>query len=210
MSARAGAIAAALLMLGAAAIIPSTTSPVASARSEGSVIPRSAILEPDRGRPHTRALPASLINAPPAIGPARITTPVHQPSVVPPPAARASRAAPAGAQLALINHDRAAAGLPPLVWNACLAGVALQNARRVAAQGFLSHTDAPSRDLACHIGTAAGENLAFLIGAANDAVANSLLMNSPPHRANIMGPYRYVGADWMVLGGSAYLAVEFD
>jgi uncharacterized protein YkwD len=35
-------------------------------------------------------------------------------------------------------------------------------------------------------------------------------MGDAPHRANILGPYHYVGVAW-VLGanGSAYLAVEF-
>jgi uncharacterized protein YkwD len=37
-----------------------------------------------------------------------------------------------------------------------------------------------------------------------------MFMNSPDHRANIMGPYRYVGTAWKVSAtGKGYIAVEF-
>ena len=36
-------------------------------------------------------------------------------------------------------------------------------------------------------------------------------MNSPEHRANIMGPYHHVGTAWVVANnGYAYIAVEFS
>jgi uncharacterized protein YkwD len=36
-------------------------------------------------------------------------------------------------------------------------------------------------------------------------------MNSPEHRANILGPYRYVATAWVVASnGTAYIAVEFS
>jgi uncharacterized protein YkwD len=39
---------------------------------------------------------------------------------------------------------------------------------------------------------------------------NAMFMASPEHRANILGPYHYVGTAWVVaLNGSAYVAVEF-
>jgi uncharacterized protein YkwD len=116
----------------------------------------------------------------------------------------------ASAQQALINADRAAAGLPPLAWSSCLAGVAAQNAARMAAQGYISHTNGASLDLACHLGLSAGENVGYTSSGINDAQLNQLFINSPEHRANILGPYHYVGAAWAVApNGFAYLAVEF-
>jgi uncharacterized protein YkwD len=38
-----------------------------------------------------------------------------------------------------------------------------------------------------------------------------MFLASPGHRANIMGPYRYVGTSWVVArNGYAYIAVEFS
>ena len=113
-------------------------------------------------------------------------------------------------QFALINQDRAAAGLPPLRWNACLAAIAVQNAARMAAQGFISHLNGVTLDLGCRLGLQAGENVGYISSGINDAQMNALFMASPEHRANILGPYHYVGTAWVVApNGSAYVAVEF-
>jgi uncharacterized protein YkwD len=114
-------------------------------------------------------------------------------------------------QQMLINADRARAGLRALSWSSCLYSVALSNARRMAAQGFISHTNGPSADLGCHLGSYAGENVGYWTGGANDAQLNAMFMNSPDHRANIMGPYRYVATAWVTASnGVAYIAVEFS
>ena len=115
------------------------------------------------------------------------------------------------AQQALINQDRAASGLGALSWSDCLAAVAVQNAERIMAQGALSHTNGPTLDLDCGIGsTQGGENIAYLSGGINDTEANTLFMNSAPHRANILGPYQYVATAWSVASnGYAYVAEEF-
>jgi hypothetical protein len=65
--------------------------------------------------------------------------------------------------------------------------------------------------MACGINsTQAGENVAYLSSGIDDATANTMFMNSAPHRANIMGPYGYVGTAWAVApNGYGYLAVEF-
>jgi uncharacterized protein YkwD len=135
-----------------------------------------------------------------------------RPAAAPPrPAAVAlPRVAVGSGQLGLINQDRAAAGLPPLRWNACLAAIAVQNAARMAAQGFISHVNGVTLDLGCHLGLHAGENVGYISGGINDAQMNAMFMASPEHRANILGPYHYVGAAWVVApNGSAYVAVEF-
>ncbi|HKV30184.1 MAG TPA: CAP domain-containing protein [Candidatus Dormibacteraeota bacterium] len=113
-------------------------------------------------------------------------------------------------QMGLINQDRQAAGLAPLQWSPCLANVATGQAARMAAQGYISHANGRSLDLACHLGSRASESIGFQGGGINDAAMNAWFMGDPPHRANIMGPYHYVGVAWVTAAnGTAYLAVEF-
>lgn len=147
--------------------------------------------------------------------PAPVAPVQPSPAVVPAgPAAVAAASKPSplfgSRQRALINADRASAGLPPLAWSPCLAAVAAQNAARMAAQGYISHTNGPNLDLACHLGLNAGENVGFTSAGSNDVQLNAMFMNSPEHRANILGAYRAVGAAWMIApNGYGYLAVEF-
>ena len=137
--------------------------------------------------------------APAAFVPARPQPPVLQPAIV-----------VGSTQQALINSDRAGRGLGPLTWNACLYNVAVANARRIAAQGYLSHTNGPNVDLACGLGHQAGENVGWYSGGANDSWMNSKFMASPDHYANIMGPYRYVATAWVTTAdGKGWIAVEF-
>lgn len=148
-------------------------------------------------------------------------SPTHPPTSAParPPAAPAApRRAPApvaivvgSTQQALINRDRAASGLAPLTWNSCLYTVARSNAARMAAQGYISHTNGPTRDLGCGLGGRAGENVGWWSGGINDAQLNTMFMNSPDHRANILGRYHYVATAWVqAANGHGYLAVEFS
>jgi len=116
-------------------------------------------------------------------------------------------------QQSLINRDRASAGLRPLSWSSCLASVAVANAVRLSRQGWVQpyHTNGPTLDLGCHLGNQAGENVGYWSGGINDNQLNTMFMNSPEHRANIMGPYHYVGTAWAVAAnGYAYVAVEFS
>ncbi|MGH7902790.1 MAG: CAP domain-containing protein [Candidatus Dormibacteraceae bacterium] len=111
----------------------------------------------------------------------------------------------------MINADRSSAGLPRLNWSSCLAGVAAQSARRMANQGFISHAGAVYQDLNCGLGSRqTGENVGYWSRGVNDSQLNSMFMNSPEHRANIMGPYRWVGTAWVTAAnGYGYIAVEF-
>jgi uncharacterized protein YkwD len=114
-------------------------------------------------------------------------------------------------QQALINQDRAGRGLAPLTWSGCLYNVAVANARRIAAQGSLSHTNGPQVDLSCGLGHQAGENIGYWSGGINDAQLNSMFVGSPEHYSNIVGPYRYVATAWVVASnGYGYIAVEFS
>ena len=151
----------------------------------------------------------------------RVVHPSPSPSKAParPATTAPSSSRPASSHVAigsyqqqLINQDRAAAGLPPLTWSSCLASVAAANAVRLSRQGWTPpyHTNGPSLDLNCHLGTQAGENVGYWSGGINDRQLNSMFMASPEHHANIMGPYHYAATAWAVApNGSAYVAVEF-
>jgi len=114
-------------------------------------------------------------------------------------------------QQALINQDRARYHLAPLTWNSCLYNVARYEAAHLAAPGVaFQHYDGVNRDLACHLGRQVGENIGWWSGGINDAQLNTMFMNSPEHRSNILGPYRYAGMAWAVRSdGRAFIAVEF-
>jgi hypothetical protein len=111
----------------------------------------------------------------------------------------------------LINQDRASASLAALTWSSCLSAVAIQNVQRMVAQGYISHTNGPTLDLACGAGAMqAGENVGYWSGGIDDATMNTMYMNSPGHRANILGPYQYVATAWAVApNGYGYNAEEF-
>jgi uncharacterized protein YkwD len=114
------------------------------------------------------------------------------------------------AQQSLINSDRAAAGLGPLNWSGCLAGIAAGQAQAMANAGAIFHGSGVSQDFGCRLGSSqTGENVGEWGNGACDSCINQLFMNSGPHRANILGPYRYVGTAWVVKGGIGYIAVEF-
>ena len=149
-------------------------------------------------------------------------SPVPSPIPASAPAPPASAAAPVrtvaptlvigSTAQALINRDRAAAGLGPLNWSSCLRSVAVSNAVRLSRQGWVPpyHTNGPSLDLGCHLGNRAGENVGYWSGGINDSQLNTMFMNSAEHRANIMGPYHWVATAWAVAAnGYAYIAVEF-
>lgn len=200
-------------------------------------LPGSLLLSAHASAPHTRhvalrTLPsepahdwytmprrAPVVPTPtPASTPAPVQVAAAAPAPPPPAPVVAVRPAPppppviviGSRQQALINADRAAAGLAPLSWSPCLAAIAAQNARRMAAQGFISHANGVQLDLGCRLGYRAGENVGYTSAGINDAQLNTLFMNSPEHRANILGPYRFVGTAWAVAAnGYAYIAVEF-
>src|SRR5207247_1000124 len=153
----------------------------------------STALQPiGKTRQPLHTLPIASPTATPAAQSPTAIAPAPAPTTRPAPAARPHVAIGTG-QWGLINQDRAAAGLPALRWNACLAAIATQNAARMAAQGFISHTNGPTLDLGCHLGSRAGENVGYLSNGINDVKMNAMFMASPAHRANILGPYRYVG-----------------
>jgi uncharacterized protein YkwD len=164
---------------------------------------------PQRMIPRPTAEPTPIPPPPPPPAPA--PPPPAAPQPAPAPAPAPPPIVVGSTQQALINQDRAANGLGPLTWNSCLANVAGSNAQRMAAQGFISHTNGPTVDLSCGLGHQAGENVGWWSAGVNDGQLNTMFMNSPGHRANILGPYHYVGTVWVVAAnGAGYVAVEFS
>jgi uncharacterized protein YkwD len=93
--------------------------------------------------------------------------------------------------LALINHERALAGLAPLQLDDDLAEVGRRHGREMFALGYFGHTSPTSGEPADRLAAAglayglSGENIAL---APTAEQAHEGLMNSPPHRANILNP----------------------
>jgi uncharacterized protein YkwD len=159
--------------------------------------------------PREVARPTPTPSAQPRVVAARVPQRTARPKPLPAPAAPPQVTVGSG-QWGLINQDRQAAGLAPLQWSPCLANVATGQAARMAAQGYISHANGRSLDLACHLGSRASESIGFQGGGINDAAMNAWFMGDPIHRANIMGPYHYVGVAWVIAAnGTAYLAIEF-
>jgi len=173
------------------------------------------------------ALAASHASAASATNGSEVAIALPSPTAAPRPVAKPSRPpakkAPAprhvitasvvigSTQQALINQDRARYGLRPLTWSSCLASVAVSNAARMAGAERMWHANGVYSDLACHLGNRTGENIGYWTGGANDSRLNTMFMNSPEHKANILGSYRYVATAWRVAAnGTAYIAVEFS
>ena len=81
----------------------------------------------------------------------------------------------------------------------------------MALAGRIYHGRGPQLDLACRLGSAqTGENVGMTAPGLDDGRMFSGFMGSPRHRANILGPYRYIGAAWATgPGGRSYASVEF-
>jgi uncharacterized protein YkwD len=114
-------------------------------------------------------------------------------------------------QQELTNQARAQQqDLKPLAWDPCLADVAARHAAEMAAAGRIFHGEGVEQDMACGLGSRqTGENVGETSGGADDQRIFTGFMSSSAHRANILGPYRFIGTAWVVAGRTGYLAVEF-
>jgi hypothetical protein len=90
--------------------------------------------------------------------------------------------------LTLTNRQRMQKGLPPLVPDTALTQIARKHSNGMAQQGFISH-DQPLGDLKTRMHSAGylyevvRENVAC---ASTVTIAQNLLINSPPHKENIL------------------------
>jgi len=197
----AGAVAFALVSAAVVSTVRPNVHPVSATQLQASNVagfdlPQNLIPSPSPSPLPVKAVSANP-PAHPAPAPARPTT--RPPVVV------------SSTQQALINQDRARYHLAPLTWSSCLSAVARLEAAKLATPGVaFQHYDGVSRDLGCHLGRQVGENIGWWSGGISDSQLNTMFMNSPEHKANILGPYRYVATAWAVRSdGRAYIAVEF-
>jgi uncharacterized protein YkwD/DNA-binding CsgD family transcriptional regulator len=192
-----------LLVLGATAVMarggPSLSGQLASLGQERSAAIGPAVAATAAGSPAPSQSGAS---SRPTLAPTSGETPRAGPAVK----------TQLGSRLqALINKDRVSGGLPALTWNDCLAAVALLNAQRMATQEYVSPANGISLDGNCHLGSGKPAEILAYWSTVNDAAANSVFMANPVQRANIMGPFRYVGTAWAVSPtGIAFIAVELS
>jgi len=115
--------------------------------------------------------------------------------------------------LDLVNHERETHSLPKFQWDDHLAQSAAAHAQLVVQREELSHQFPGEAPLGERIGAtglrfnAAGENLAY---APTIEEVHTGLMNSPPHRANILDPkYNAVGFAIVPLNGELYVVQNF-
>ena len=155
---------------------------------------------------------------PPAAAPAPVAArpkpvPPAPPRPVPPPVSPVGGAA--GVEFSLVNQDRAANGVASLRFGGALARVAQYRAQDMLNRGYFSHYDPATGQLAfaalMHLWgipyMTAGENIAW---STNPSMAeiNTMLMNSPDHRANILkGAYHQVGIG-VASNGAKTMVVE--
>jgi uncharacterized protein YkwD len=147
-----------------------------------------ALLEDDLPTPTPTPAPTA-VSPPPPIAP-RPAHPVPAPA---PPVSPLSGAA--GVEFSLVNQDRAANAVGSLAYSASLTRVAQYRAQDMLNRNYFSHYDPSTGQLAFlelfrqwGIGYAtAGENIAW---STNPSMAgiNTMFMNSPEHRANILNP----------------------
>ena len=149
--------------------------------------------------------PAAVAQRPVAPRPAR--------KPLPPPVRGVGGAA--GAEFSLVNQDRAANGIAGLAWSASLARVAQYRAQDMLNRNYFSHYDPATGQLAFVQlmrlwgipYSTAGENIAWSTNPSMAAI-NTMFMNSPEHRANILkAGYHRVGIG-VASNGAKVMVVE--
>jgi len=124
----------------------------------------------------------------------------------------------AGVQFSLVNQDRAANGVAPLAYSASLARVAQYRAQDMLNRNYFSHYDPSTGQLAfvqlLHLWgipySTAGENIAWSTDPSMGAI-NTMFMNSPDHRANILkAGYHRIGIGVASNGGKIMVVEVFS
>jgi Cysteine-rich secretory protein family len=112
------------------------------------------------------------------------------------------------------NHERAAAGLPPLKWDAALATAAHQHALKMAQMNQLSHQfsgEPPMQERARQAGARFSTIAENVAQGPTVAGIHTQWMNSPPHRANILDPdLNSVGISVVQSGNMLFAVQDFS
>jgi uncharacterized protein YkwD len=205
------------LLVTAGLTLSSTPVEAASARAAATTVVRCTI------RHHVRHCVRV------AAHPAKRTTTRHKPVVHKPQPApttvTTTTTAPSGSlaaqELALVNADRRAAGLPALAESAVLDRIATARAQDMATNGYFGHYRPGHSTLAVLELLRAngvsfswyGENIIWESGQPAGSIAghfNTWWMNSPEHRANILNThYGHIGIGVAVSGSRVYMVEDF-
>lgn len=108
--------------------------------------------------------------------------------------------------LSLVNQARAAEGLGPLKKNTAMDTVATKWANQMATNQAMTHNPNYSSQMPAGW-TRAGENVAR--GYATPEAVHTAWMNSPGHRANIMGDFTDIGISFITAKGSTWAVQNF-
>jgi len=205
---------ASISILGSQPARPIATLPVAGVRV---AVERTLRAGPDglpqivRATVSPTAAPAIAV-APPAAAPVAVRpAPVRRAPL--PPAAAVGGAA--GIEFNLVNQDRAVNGVAPLSYSAPLGRVAQYRAQDMLNRNYFSHYDPSTGQLAfvqlLHLWgipySTAGENIAWSTNPSMAAI-NTMFMNSPDHRANILkAGYHRIGIG-VASNGAKTMVVE--
>jgi len=152
----------------------------------------------------------------------RTTAPKPQPiSAQVAPTVAVNSGGTVGQEVALVNGERAAAGLPRLQETQALDLVAYSRARDMAVNGYFAHYRPGSSTLAVlellrGYGVAFnwyGENIIWESGQPSGSLAtyfNTWWMNSPEHKANILSShFGHIGIAMYVSGSRVYMVEDF-
>jgi uncharacterized protein YkwD len=161
---------------------------------------------------------------PVAVKPVAVKPPAPKPQPVSAgvaPTTAASSTGTVGQEVALVNRDRAAAGLPPLRESQALDLIATSRAQDMAVNGYFAHYRPGSStpavlELLRGYGVAFnwyGENIIWESGQPASSLAsyfNTWWMNSPEHKANILSShYGHIGVGMYVSGSRVYMVEDF-
>jgi uncharacterized protein YkwD len=111
----------------------------------------------------------------------------------------------------LVNAERAAHGLGQVGWHDQLGGLAQGWSEHMAGSGNLTHQnlDAILRSPAGSGFSALNENIIHAGCGISAGQLHQAWMNSPPHRANILGNFNAVGIGLACNGGDLYATEDF-
>ena len=111
----------------------------------------------------------------------------------------------------IVNNERAANGLGPVAWHDQLGGLAQSWSDSMAVTGNYSHQDldAVLQNPAYAGYSGLGENILHGGCGITAAQMDQAWMNSPDHRANILGDFSAVGIGVACNGGDLYATEDF-
>jgi uncharacterized protein YkwD len=159
-----------------------STEPVPTSTTPATPAPASSTTTPSPGRPAA----STRTPAPTTTTPSSRSTPRPTPSTTTTsPTSTTATATYEGQILALVNAERTAAGLPALTAQACPDEFAEPWSPHMAAEGQLSHQSLSPVLSRC--GTRAAAENVGMNSSSSPASMVAAFMNSPGHRANILG-----------------------